>query len=783
MALCPCDIREFPRLPDIASGLSRLPRQIGLFPDFRAAMLGAVRDHAALAEWRARDQEDFGLMLLEWWSYVSDVVAFYNAEHAQDLYLGTARDDARIRRIVGLIGYRPRPALAAEAVLAGIVAGSDPVEAPAGARFISDAIDDTPPQEFELTAATMLDPLRNSWTLAPIREDVYDPARLLLDPGSRNLAEEELFVLDTGNGRAVLRAASITPETALDGATYQRLEVTEPDDLPAGPAALSAVRLWSFTQRAPLSGAGTSTVTLHGIFPQLRQGALVIVEDTGADAPKPPELRKVESVSFDTTTTGGTTLDKVAKGGAEMIESFKATEADPAPALTLSVTKVTLDSGTSIAADQAVLHFGTVRAGRLVPPAKTRITGDLLTTDRPLAGPNDPPALDGDGEVLLKGAHDRGARIAASVDIEDSGAGHLRTTGSYAPFAGGLRTPVAIHGNLMHVTRGKSVDEVLGSGSGAPFQTFTLAKSPLTYLRDESAPFGRRSTLRLWIDGIEWREVESLFLAGPDDRVFTVTLDPDGKATITTGGDGYGRPATPGNANVYATYRFGAGDPPPGPNTIQQIAGPVPKLRRIFNPTGAFGGGEGDRPEDIRFTAPASAATFDRAISAADFAALARDWGALAAIAVTEWDPRCLCEGVVVTAIFEGEATEEAISGLESHLAARAAEALPIRVLAAVPETGDLVLNYRASPDASPADVRAALEERLLHPFTGILSPRRAAIGSAVFRSSILGAAAKVDGVETLISLTWRGTTAPLRIPIPPHGYFAPDLTLEEANG
>ncbi|MEL6794368.1 MAG: hypothetical protein AAFP78_12985, partial [Pseudomonadota bacterium] len=106
MAICDCDLREFPPLPDIAPGLTRLPRQIGLFGEFRAALLAEIREHDALAEWRARDREDFGLMMLEWWAYVSDVIAFYNAEHAQDLYLGTARDEARIRRLVGLIGYR-----------------------------------------------------------------------------------------------------------------------------------------------------------------------------------------------------------------------------------------------------------------------------------------------------------------------------------------------------------------------------------------------------------------------------------------------------------------------------------------------------------------------------------------------------------------------------------------------------------------------------------------------------------------------------------------------------
>ncbi len=791
MALCDCDRHAFPQLPAIAPGLSRLPRQIGLFPDFRAAMLGAIRDHPALRDWRARDREDFGLMLLEWWAYVGDVIAFYNAEHAQDLYLATARDEARIRRVVGLLGYRPRPALAAEAVLAAIVDGSDPVEAARGARFISDAIDDTPPQEFELSEPTLLDPLRNAWTLAPIREDRYDPNQLLLDPATRNLAEDALFAIEAGSAKAALRVASITPETALDGAAYLRLEVTDPAKLPASAPSLSAVRLWGFTQNAPVLGSSSTTLTLNGMFPQIRAGTLAIIEDTDAAAPLAPEVRTLTAISFDTTTIGGSgsafsgseSLAFEERGGGvrERVGTPTKTAPTEGGGIITSTTRVTLDTKSDIPASRAVLHFGRVRAGKLVAPAKTQIAGTDLLNDPKLAGRHDVSAVAGAGEVLLKGAHDKGARVPGDVVIgAATGGGFLDPAGSYEPFADTLRTPVTVHGNVLHVTRGKTVEETVGSGAGpgVPFQTFTLAKFPLTYLSDPVASGGRRSTLRLWIDGIEWREVESLFLAEPEDRVFTVTLDVDGKATITTGGDGFGLPAPLGTGNVFVVYRFGAGDPPPGANAIQQIAGPVPRLRRVFNPTPAFGGGPGDKPEDIRFVAPASAATFDRAVSAADFAALARDYGALAAVAVTEWVPKRLREGVAVTAILEGEASAEAIAGLEAHLTARAAETLPIEVIAATPVPGDLVLGYTVAADASADTVRTALETRFLDPFTGLLSPRRAAIGGPVFRSALLGAAAKVEGVASLLSLTLDGAPAPARIEIPAHGYFSPSLTL-----
>src|SRR5215204_1776279 len=115
--ICPCDVRIFPPTLDISAGLSAPPRQIGEFPEFRAALLASLsaagKTYPALAAWRARDPEDFGLMLLEMWAYVCDVVAFYDQAHANESYLRTAVLPASLRRLVGLIGYLPRPELTA----------------------------------------------------------------------------------------------------------------------------------------------------------------------------------------------------------------------------------------------------------------------------------------------------------------------------------------------------------------------------------------------------------------------------------------------------------------------------------------------------------------------------------------------------------------------------------------------------------------------------------------------------------------------------------------------
>lgn len=767
MTLCPCDAHSPPALRPIAPGLVRLPRQIGLFGDFRADLLARVRSHPALSDWRAREAQDFGLMLLEFWAYVSDVTAFYTSEHAQDLYLPTARGDAALRRLVALIDHVPRPAVAAEAWLAALMDGSDPAEVPPGAGFLSDAIDDTPPQVFEAGAAWLLDPLRNGWELRPPRDTTYRPDALLIDPATRNMSEGAIIAVDAGPGaRDAMRVLTLTPETAPDGASYLRLEVDRPARLPAGPMQVGDVRLWSFTQSAPVAGMTLATLRLSGHYPQLRAGAMVAIEDTRADDPWPPDLCMVASATlgFGAPVTAGTAPDEMTM---------------PGPPETV----VVLTRTTGIPANRATLHFGRVRAGRLAAPARIAISGDDLLGGRAIKGPAVPPTVPGSGEVLLKGAGDAGLRVPGEMQIEPgTGRGHLLPGAGFAGGAQALRSPVQAHGNVIHVTRGKSVDEVLGSGRGAPFQSFTLTRAPLTYLHDPAAPGGRRSTLRIWVDGIEWREVPSLFAAGPDDRVFSVRLDGEGRATITFGGEGFGLAASPGVGNIHAIYRHGAGDPLPGANQIRQVAGPVKGLRRVFNVTPAFGGAPADRPDEIRFNAAATSATFDRAVSARDFAALARDWGVLAASAVTEWVPRALRQGVVVTALFDGPAAPEDLTALQAHLAARAAEATPIRVVAAQPVTGALVLSFRAAPDAAGATVQAALIARFTHPFTGVLAPRRAQLGGPVFRSALLAEAGRVPGIGALLSLTLDGVAMPQRLALPPHGAFLPEFTAQEVS-
>src|SRR5262245_40382601 len=100
---CPCDRIVFPVPRDIPAGLSALPLQYATFPEFRIAMVDAITREPALSAWRARSSDDFGVMLLEMWAYVCDVIAFYREVIGNEQYVRTARLRPSLRKMVDLL--------------------------------------------------------------------------------------------------------------------------------------------------------------------------------------------------------------------------------------------------------------------------------------------------------------------------------------------------------------------------------------------------------------------------------------------------------------------------------------------------------------------------------------------------------------------------------------------------------------------------------------------------------------------------------------------------------
>ena len=428
----------------------------------------------------------------------------------------------------------------------------------------------------------------------------------------------------------------------------------------------------------------------------------------------------------------------------------------------------------SAAPASLTVHFGSVSAGRVVRPANTEIALENLQPSAGLAGPVEPLQLATQSRVLLQDALELGVDLAGNVSDDGAGTGTLMPLGDAVSFPA-LRTPVTVYGNLVSVSRGESVEEILGSGDATQsFQRFRLTKKPLTYLPAPGTATGRTGTLEIWISGVRWREVESLFLAGPEDEVYTVRQTVDGETEVTFGGLGYGKPLPSGASNVRAKYRHGAGAASPPAGAIRQLARPVKGIRRALNPLAAFGGDDGDAGADIRKAAPDSALSLGRAISLPDFEAIARGYrGILNAVAVIAWDEREQRAAVKIYFIPpSADEADQLRADLQDHLRAIAAPGTPITVAIAQAEPHTLALDFEVAANRDDGEIATAALTALTDDDEGLLALRNVPIGAPVFRGDILAAVRAVDGVAEVRNLLLDNATAPFAIPVDEGGYL-----------
>jgi predicted phage baseplate assembly protein len=124
----------------------------------------------------------------------------------------------------------------------------------------------------------------------------------------------------------------------------------------------------------------------------------------------------------------------------------------------------------------------------------------------------------------------------------------------------------------------------------------------------------------VWVNGVQWAEVETLYGAGPADNVYQVRVDETGAATIQFGDGVNGARLPTGVGNVTAQYRVGigpAGNLAAGRITILRSA-PL-GVRSVSNPLPAEGGASGQSTAEAAVEAPLEARVLERVVALRDF--------------------------------------------------------------------------------------------------------------------------------------------------------------------
>jgi hypothetical protein len=260
---------------DNRSGLSAISYRVGTWGTFRAAMIAGLSQsqYPQLAGLSTRDNGDFSLALLDAWATTADVHTFYQERVANEAYLRTAAERMSVGFLAGLIGYQPRPGVAASTFLSFSLdtsSGAPPTTTiPVGTQVQSVPGAGETSQIFETVAAIEARPGWNA--LTPILTELTMPAvkatTIYLQGTATNINPGDGILIVGGEREAdatsdawdFRRVVSVAPDTK-----GNRTLVTFDRGLgggAAGPAQV-AVRVFAFRQRAALWGNNAMDVSL-----------------------------------------------------------------------------------------------------------------------------------------------------------------------------------------------------------------------------------------------------------------------------------------------------------------------------------------------------------------------------------------------------------------------------------------------------------------------------------------------------------------------------------------
>lgn len=199
------------------------------------------------------------------------------------------------------------------------------------------------------------------------------------------------------------------------------------------------------------------------------------------------------------------------------------------------------------------------------------------------------------------------------------------------------RDSVTIYGNVVKATHGETRQEVLGSGDGArSLQSFTLRQPPLTYVAAAN-PSGADSTLKVYVNDIEWHETDALAGLTPTDRHFVTKTDDEDKTGLVFGNGREGARLPTGIENIKAEYRNGIGKP--GNVKAGQITLLTTRplgVKEVINPLRASGGADKENRDQARKNTPLAVKALDRLVSVQDYEDFAHIFAGIGKARATE---------------------------------------------------------------------------------------------------------------------------------------------------
>jgi uncharacterized phage protein gp47/JayE len=250
-----------------------------------------------------------------------------------------------------------------------------------------------------------------------------------------------------------------------------------------------------------------------------------------------------------------------------------------------------------------------------------------------------------------------------------------------------------------------------------------------------------------------WTPVPDLLESGESDRNFVVEVESDITATLRFGDDEHGLTPEAGTAFT-ATYRIGNGTAGNvGADSLVFLITGDARIQSSRNPLPATGGIDPETNEQIRRRAPQAFLTQQRAVTRADYAAVAEANAQVdQAVASLHWTGSWYTVFVAVEPKGGGNLTAALAKTLKStenryRLAGQDLEL-------ASPEYVSLEISLEICAD--PNYFRSDVERALLIALTTLFAPDQFTFGQTVYLSPIYAAARSVAGVTAVRAVTFQ---------------------------
>jgi hypothetical protein len=802
---CPCSGQQCPDAVANVPGLSQISYRATDFSQIREALLQPLDGEVSLYGWHPAEG-DLGLQVLEWWAYLGDILTFYNERIANEDYLRTVTMPQNLAGLVDLIGYQPRPAVAATGQLAAVRSASHPNEPlviPQGMALASSAAAGVKAQNFVVSSAQTFTGAAQLQVMpypnpALLNNSVgKGPASVLLQgkASGLNVGDYVLLVESGSAGRddgwCWTTIDSLTHAVDPNTGGTNTVVAFDPSAVwgPSGTSQpsssvsnqfelmkpLQSTTLWARDVPSGQQVVDTTCrpeVQLNDCVRALLPGQVVLFDGLAAQPSQPCALTVVAECTETTWylasqgEASSQTLQVTAGSGSSATTATEssttsASIAYPHTEITIHTPDISTITGYGNLPNPSVvpLRFGFKSVGTVVPVPQSQISSLPANVAAPKS--YSPPKTT--QTAMLVDSTGAGMLVGVGASSKPDPAVAPWTTGltltpvgmSSQTISPALQAPFTLYFDLLPVTRGTLVaSETLGNGDATQInQSFTLKNGPLTYLSEGATV---QAVLTVYVNGLEWTQVGSFYGQSQVATVYVVSLDTQGNATITFGDGVNGARLPTGTGNVMASYSYGAGAASPPAGRLTTILKPQPNLAAVQNPIAVSGGADAQSAADVKQNAPASVFTFGRAVSAIDYQVIAAQAAGVSR-AQTVWSFNSQIQRTTVT-IYVAGTEPTAASSVAAQQAAQAALAgaedpnRPVTVLPATPRLLTISATLIVADNYVLSEVLADAIAVLTDPVNGPFAPSSCPIGSRFYRSA-LDAALMVPGLVAVQQL------------------------------